>query len=81
MSLVISVPSKSFFAGEYSALNGGPAITGRAQGDGLEASSLCVGKVGYGSACFDLHLQSRYSGRTLFGRPSHTGPVAWQVGR
>lgn len=27
MSLVISVPSKSFFAGEYSALNGGPAIT------------------------------------------------------
>ncbi len=26
MSLVISVPSKSFFAGEYSALNGGPAI-------------------------------------------------------
>ncbi len=27
MSLVISVPSKSFFVGEYSALNGGPAIT------------------------------------------------------
>ena len=26
MSLVIRVPSKSFFAGEYSALNGGPAI-------------------------------------------------------
>ncbi len=27
MPLVISVPSKSFFVGEYSALNGGPAIT------------------------------------------------------
>ena len=26
MSLVISAPSKTFFAGEYSALNGGPAI-------------------------------------------------------
>jgi mevalonate kinase len=26
MSLILSVPGKSFFAGEYSALNGGPAI-------------------------------------------------------
>lgn len=83
MSLVFSIPGKTFLAGEYLALHGGPALVflsqpcfelavrrGHGQLQGIHADSPAgkfIGKHAEYFAKFDLQFQDPYQGRGGFG--------------